>query len=293
MKPARFQYHDPTTRGEVLALLDAYEDEAKLLAGGQSLVPLLNMRLAQPAHLIDMNRLSDLSYIREEAGGLVIGALTRHCEIERSPLVRQLCPLLSEAITFVGHAPIRSRGTIGGSLAHADPAAELPAVLVGLGGSIRAASSAGERVLTSAELFLGPLQTSLSSRELLTEIWFPQAPPRSGSAFVEVSRRHGDYALAGVAVQLALHTNGTISSAQLALMGVAETPLALPQTGKLLVGERPDERIFSRVAQEITSTLDPDADLHASSEYRRSVAAVLVKRALVLATKRAQEGGGS
>ncbi len=227
MKPPRFVYHDPATRNEVLALLDTYEDEAKLLAGGQSLVPLLNMRLAQPAHLIDINLLPDLAYIREEDGYLAVGALTRHRDIEHSLLVRRSCPLLAQAITFVGHAPIRSRGTMGGSLAHADPAAELPVVLQALGGHVRAESYVGSRDISAETFFTSELQTSLTSKELLVEARFPIAPPRTGTAFSEVSRRHGDYALAGVAVQLSLSANGTISAAHLALMGVAETPLRI------------------------------------------------------------------
>src|SRR5437016_5337895 len=185
MKPPRFVYHDPATRSDTLALLATYSDDAKVLAGGQSLVPLLNMRLAQPEHLVDINRLADLAYIREQDGGLVIGALTRHRDIERSALVRRRCPLLAEAMPFVGHAPIRSRGTIGGSLAHADPAAELPVVLLALDGHVRVTSQHGSRILPAHELFLDQLQTALTSDELLTEVWFPNAPPRSGVAFVE------------------------------------------------------------------------------------------------------------
>ena len=177
MKPPRFAYPDPPTRGEVLTLLATYSDDAKVLAGGQSLVPLLNMRLAQPAHLVDINRLPDLTYIREEDGGLAIGALTRQRDIERSLLVRHRCPLLAEAILFVGHAPIRSRGTIGGSLAHADPAAELPAVLLALAGHVRAESHTGSRQIQAEDLFVSQLQTSLTPTELLTEAWFPLHRP--------------------------------------------------------------------------------------------------------------------
>lgn len=289
MKPPRFAYHDPTTRSEALALLDAYEDEAKLLAGGQSLVPLLNMRLAQPAHLVDINRLPDLAYIHEEDGYLAIGALTRQRDIERSPLVRRCCPLLSQAIVCVGHAPIRSRGTIGGSLAHADPAAELPVVLQTLGGHIRAESSAGSRNISAEAFFTGQLQTSLSSRELLTEARFPVVPPRTGSAFCEVSRRHGDFALVGVAAQLRLRDNDMISSAHLALMGVAEIPLRIPQAEAILLDQQPSEALFNAVAQQVCADLDPASDLHASAEYRRDVAGVLVMRALQVAATRANE----
>lgn len=291
MKPPRFAYHDPSTRSEVLALLETYTDDAKVLAGGQSLVPLLNMRLAQPAHLLDINRLSDLTYIREVNGGLAIGSLTRQRDIERSSLVRRLCPLLAEAIPFIGHAPIRSRGTVGGSLAHADPAAELPAVLLALGGYVHAESHTGSRQIPAEAFFVSQLQTSLTPTELLTEAWFPIAPLRSGAAFVEVSRRHGDFALVGVAAQLTLHENGTIAAAHLALMGVAATPVRAEAAEVSLLGQHPDEEAFTAAAKQITADLDPDTDLHASAEYRRSVAVVLVNRALHTAANHAHQGG--
>ena len=289
MKPPRFVYHDPATRSEVLALLDIYEDEAKLLAGGQSLMPLLNMRLAQPAHLVDINRLPDLAYIREEDGYLAIGALTRHRDIERSPLVHRSCPLLAQAIVFVGHAPIRSRGTMGGSLAHADPAAELPVVLQALGGHVRAEALAGYRDIPVEMFFTNQLQTSLTSKELLIEARFPVAPPRTGTAFSEVSRRHGDYALVGVAAQLSLHENGTISAAHLALMGVAETPLRMQEVEALLLDQQPGEALFSTAAERACSDLEPPEDLHASAEYRRRVAGVLISRALHTAAEQASK----
>jgi carbon-monoxide dehydrogenase medium subunit len=291
MKPPRFAYHDPGTRSEVLALLDIYADDAKILAGGQSLVPLLNLRLAQPAHLVDINRLPDLAYIREQDRGLAIGALTRHRDVERSALVRLRCPLLAEAMPFVGHAPIRSRGTIGGSLAHADPSAELPAVLLALGGHVRVESNEGSRDIPAEAFFVDALQTALTSKELLTEAWFPVAPPRSGAAFVEVSRRQGDFALVGVAAQLTLSEDATISSAHLALMGVAATPVRVQTAEGLLVGEQPGEALFAAVAEQAVANLNPDADVHASAAYRRHIAGVLVCRALQTAADRARQGG--
>lgn len=290
MKPPRFMYHDPTTPDEVLALLDTHTDDAKILAGGQSLVPLLNMRLAQPAHLIDINHVSDLAYIREVDGGLAIGALTRHREVENSPLVRQRCPLLAEAMPFIGHPPIRSRGTIGGSIAHADPTAELPTVLLALDGRVRTSSVQGSRTISAQDLFVSELQTSLTSQELLTEIWFPSAPVRRGVAFVEVSRRHGDYALVGLAVQLTLNQQGIISAIQIALMGVGPTPLRAQLAESFLIGEPPSERLFDEAAQATMTELAPPTDMHASAEYRRAVAGVLVKRALLMAIERAQQG---
>jgi carbon-monoxide dehydrogenase medium subunit len=296
MKPPRFAYHDPATRAEALALLSTYADDAKVLAGGQSLVPLLNMRLAEPAHLVDINRLPDLAYIRAESSysrpgdgttGLVIGALARQRDIERSALVRQRCPLLAEAIRLVGHPPIRARGTICGSLAHADPAAELPAVLLALAGHVRAESRAGVRDIPAAALFIDQLQTALTPTELLVEAWFPAAPPRSGAAFIEISRRHGDYALAGVAAQLTLDEAGVISAAHLALIGVGVTPVRPAAAEALLLGERPGAAMFAAAGERATTGLDPNADIHASAEYRRHVAGVLVTRALHVAAGRA------
>ncbi len=291
MKPPRFAYHDPPARSEVLALLATYADDAKVLAGGQSLVPLLNMRLAQPMHLVDINHLSDLAYIREMNGGLAIGALTRQRAIERSGLVRSRCQLLAEALPFVGHPPIRSRGTIGGSLAHADPAAELPTVLLALGGHVRAESQEGSRIIPVEAFFAGQMETTLTPEELLTEAWFPLTPPRSGAAFVEVSRRHGDFALVGIAAQLTLDDQGSIAAAHLALMGVAATPVRAQAAEALLLSEQPGEALFTAVAERAAADLHPTSDIHASAEYRRHVAGVLVNRALHTAAERARRGG--
>lgn len=278
------------TRADGLALLGTHADDAKIIAGGQSLIPLLNMRLAEPSHLIDVNHLSDMAYIREANGGLAIGGLTRHREVERSALVRARCPLLAEAVTLIGHAAIRSRGTMGGTLAHADPAAELPAVLLALGGRVRAESRAGNRSITADDLFVDQLMTSLTPEELLVEAWFPTAPERSGAAFVELSRRHGDYAIAGVAAQLTLDEQGAITGARLALMGVDATSVRAHAAEQLLLGERPNEGLFQAAAERATAGIKPSADLHASAEYRRHIAGVLVERALETAAQRAKEG---
>jgi len=204
--------------------------------------------------------------------------------------VRSRCPLLTEAIAFVGHPPIRSRGTIGGSLAHADPASELPAVLLALDGHVRAESQSGSREISAETFFISQLQTALTAQELLTEAWFPVAPPHSGVAFLEVSRRHGDFALVGVAAQLTLHENGTIAAAHIALMGVAMTPVRAQAAEALLLGAHPGEAVFTAAAEQATADLDPDADMHASAAYRQSVAGVLVSRALHTAAARANPG---
>ncbi len=290
MKPPRFTYHDPRELSDVLALLGTYEDDAKLLAGGQSLLPLLNMRLAQPAHLIDINRVPDLSYIHERDGEIIIGALTRHRDIEHSSLLRERCPLLSSAISFVGHPPIRSRGTIGGSLAHADPAAELPAVLVALDGFVHVEAQDGTRDIAATEFFIGQLQSALTSRELLTAVRLPIAPPRSGAVFLEVSRRHGDYALVGVAAQLTFDQDDTISEARLALMGVADTPVRALASEAELLQQRPSQELFKHAAGRAVIDLYPPDDLHATAEYRVQVTTVLIERALQEATSRARKG---
>ncbi len=290
MKPPRFTYHDPRERREVLALLNTYQDDAKLLAGGQSLLPLLNMRLAQPAHLIDINHISDLSYIREQNGEIIIGALSRHRDVEHSQLLQAYCPLLVEAISFVGHAPIRSRGTIGGSLAHADPAAEIPAVLVALNGFVHVESQDGMREIAAAEFFTGQLQSALTSRELLTAVRFPVAPARSGAVFLEVSRRHGDYALVGVAAQLSFDQHGAITDARVALMGVADTPVRAAASESLLLNAQSEQELFKYAAERAIVDLDPPSDLHATTEYRRQVTITLVERALREASERALKG---
>jgi carbon-monoxide dehydrogenase medium subunit len=289
MKPARFSYHAPTSRAEALSLLATYADDAKVLAGGQSLVPLLNMRLTQPAHLVDINQISELSYIHAGADGLTIGALTRHRDVEHEQLVRRLCPLLAEAMPLVGHPPIRSRGTVCGSLAHADPAAELPAVLLALDGHVRIESQEEGRIVAAEDFFISELQTGLASQELLTEAWFPLALPHTGAACIEVSRRHGDFALVGVAAQVTLDTDETIADARLALFSVAPTPVRTYAAEKLLNNERPGAAVFAAAAEQVSRELDPHSDIHASAAYRRAVAGTLVQRALQLASERAHQ----
>lgn len=288
MKPPPFEYFDPGSVEEALALLKDHGEEAKVLAGGQSLVPLLNFRLARPRYLIDLNRIGALSYIREADGGLAIGAMTRQRVVERSPLVRQRCPLLTEAMPLIGHAQIRNRGTVGGSLAHADPAAELPAVVAALGGEFVVRGAAGQRVLTPEQFFVSYLTTALDASELLVEVRLPPWPPRPGWAFLEVSRRHGDFALVGVAAVLSLDGRGVLSHAALALTGVGPTPVLADEAAQGLVGGRPTPEAFQEAARRVSQALRPDSDLHASAEYRRHVAGVLTRRALARALERAK-----
>jgi carbon-monoxide dehydrogenase medium subunit len=289
MKPAAFEYHDPRTTDEALALLAEYGDEAKALAGGQSLVPLMNFRLARPARLVDLNLIAELSYLRVEQGALCIGAMARQRELERAPLVAEGWPLLAEATRYIGHAQIRNRGTVGGSLAHADPAAELPAVMAALDAELVIQGRDSARTVRSEEFFLSYLTTALTPDELLVETRVPALPPRTGWAFVEVSRRHGDFALVGVAALLTVDAGGTIGAARLAFTGAAPTPLRAARAEALLVGERPAEPLFREAGLVASADLEPEDDLHASADYRREVGGVLARRALVQAAARAGE----
>jgi CO/xanthine dehydrogenase FAD-binding subunit len=262
-------------------------ERARPLAGGQSLVPLLAFRLVRPGHLVDLNGVAGLAGIREDDGHLVIGAMTRQRALEMSPLVRARCPLLAEVLPQIGHVQIRNRGTLGGSLAHADPAAELPAVVAALQGELVVRSARGRRVLTSEQFFVGYLSTAVQPTELLVEVRLPTAPRRTGTAFLEVSRRHGDFALVGVAATVTLDEAGVGTACALALTGVGPTPVVVPDAARALVGVKPAPAAFDEAGRRVSAALRPDGDLHASSEYRKHVAGVLTRRALASAAARA------
>lgn len=284
MKPAPFDYVAPRSLDEALVELSASDGDAKLLAGGQSLIPLLNFRLAYPSRLIDLNRVSGLAYVAQRHGGLAIGAMTRHASIERDPRVKAAQPLLAEAIEWVGHPAIRSRGTIGGSLAHADPAAELPAVAVCLDARFVLASQRGRRTVGAEEFFVGYLSTLLEPDEVLVETWLPPVPSATGQAWLEFSRRHGDYALVGVAVSLTLRDE-RVERARIVLAGVGGTPVRVREAETLLLGGPVLERVQA-AADVVRAAIEPDADLHASKEYRTHLAAVMTERAIRLAHQR-------
>ncbi|MBI2972865.1 MAG: xanthine dehydrogenase family protein subunit M [Armatimonadetes bacterium] len=285
MKPAPFRYAAPDTVAEALGLLRSYGQDGKLLAGGQSLVPLLNMRLARPSVIIDLNRILELSYIKEDNGEIAVGAMTRQREAELSPLIRRRLPLLAEALGVVGHPQIRNRGTIGGSIAHADPSAELPAVAAALEAKMVIRDPKGRRVLTPDEFFLSYLTTALEPDELLVEVRFPVIP-KAGAAFLEVARRHGDYALAGVAVVVS--KNGEqVGTCRLAFTGVGPGPVRIPEAEAAVTGNRLTDRVLQDVRKTVEERLDPDSDVHASAEYRKHVAGVLTVRALRFAAERA------
>lgn len=291
MKPAPFTYFAPRSLDEALSLLRQYGSDAKPLAGGQSLVPLMNFRLAKPRYVIDLNRIPELVYIRQEDGRLAIGAMTRQFEAERSDEVGRHAPLLREALKLVGHPTIRHRGTVGGSLAHADPAAELPAAAVALGAELVTRGPGGSRTVPAAEFFVGPFTTVLAPDELLTEVRIPAMSPGAGYAFLELSRRHGDFAIAGVAALVGLGPDGRIERAALVLCGVGPTPVRARQAEAALLGASPTEDRFREAGELAARETDPTSDIHASADYRRRVAAVLVRRALSTATERARKGG--
>ena len=281
MKPARFDYYAPGTASEAVSLLSEHGADAKILAGGQSLVPLLNMRLARPSALIDINQVADLDYIREDDGVLAIGAMTRQRTLERSALVRERQPLLHAAVRHIGHPQIRNRGTVGGSLAHADPAAELPAAALALGAEMRALSPDGERTIAAQDFFLTFLTSALNQDELLIELRVPALAPGTGWSFVEFARRHGDFALAGAAVAVTLDAAGRFLSAAIALFGVAPTPIRASVAEQSLVGEQPSAAVFERAGRSAAEAIEqPLSDIHGSSDFRRHLAGVLTRRAL-------------
>lgn len=287
MKPAPFDHCAPTDMDEVLSLLRDHAPEARLLAGGQSLVPLLNFRLSRPSLLIDLNRVADLAYIREESDYLAIGAMTRERVVENSDLVRWKAPLLHEATTHIAHLPIRSRGTIGGSIANADPAAEYPAVATALDCVMVARSVGGERLIDASDFFEDVLTTALAPDELLTEIRVPKIPSGSGSAFVEIARRHGDFALAGVAAQVTL-SGETVSEIRLAACGVGSGPIRLIAAEEVIRTGGVGDAAIAAAAKAASEEVEPFGDLHATEAYRRRLAGVMTGRALATAIERAR-----
>jgi CO/xanthine dehydrogenase FAD-binding subunit len=289
MKPPKFRYFAPKSLGEALALLEEYADEARVLAGGQSLVPLMNMRLVHPNVLIDINGISELSYIKASDGSLAIGALTRDATLAGVSTIAESLSILREAAQCVGHPAIRNRSTVGGSIAHADPAAELPAVMVALNAEFVARSRSVSRTLSAQNFFKGFLTTDLKEGEMLTELLIPGLPPRSGSAFVEFAHREGDYALAGVAAVITMDEDGTIADARLGLCSVGPTPVHPRSAEAMLRGQKPGNEAWAAAASAVVSVLDePLSDIHGSAGYRRHLAAVLTKQALAVAAERAE-----
>jgi CO/xanthine dehydrogenase FAD-binding subunit len=290
MKPPSFEYLVPRTGDEALSTLAQVGEGARVLAGGQSLIPLLNFRLAQPEVLVDINRISELDYIRAWDGGLAIGALTRQAVLESSTEIRARFPLLAEASHLIGHLPIRHRGTLGGNLAHADPASELPAVMLALDAQLSLASQTDRRILHARDFFIGVFETALRPGELLTEVLVPGLPARSGSAFVEIARRSGDFALVGVAAVLTLNHLGRCERARIALCGVGPTPVRAEAAEEVLLGEMARNTVLEEAARRAAEATDPPSDLHASAAFRRKLARYAVRQAIELAAER---GGGA
>lgn len=292
MKPAAFEYVAARSLAEAVAALA--DGEAKVLAGGQSLIPALNMRLASPTRLVDLNRVAELAYVRERDGGVAIGAMTRDSLVERDGTLARQVPLLVEAIRYVGHPQIRNRGTVGGSLAHADPAAELPAVAACLDARVTLLGPGGERTLPVAELYLGYLTTAIGPDELLVEVWFPAAPPSTGHAWIEFAQRHGDYALAGVGVAITVDEQGErVRQARIALTGVGAMPVRAREAERLVVGSTLEDDRVRAAVEAVRGAIEPEADVHASAAYRRHLAGVLAERALRLAYSRAHSASAA
>ena len=285
MKPPAFEYADPRSVEEAVALLARHGDDAKVLAGGQSLVPMLNFRLARPRVLVDVNRIPGLDGLREAEGVLHVGALVRQRALERWSAAR--APLLAAALRLVGHAAIRARGTVCGSIAHADPAAELPALLLCHEGAAVATSVRGRRVLAAGGFFQGPLLTTLAPDELVTETRWPLLASATGWGFHEVARRHGDFALVGAATLVTLE-RGHIAAARIVVFGASPTPVRASDAEKALAGHAPTAALFDEAGRAAAARLEASSDLHASAEYRRRVAATLVGRALADSVGRAQ-----
>jgi CO/xanthine dehydrogenase FAD-binding subunit len=288
MKPPAFDYIAADSIAMAVAALAQAGDDAKIIAGGQSLVPMLNFRMLRPSVMVDINRIVGLNVIAETSEAIHVGALTRHYQLETSPLITRHLPVLSCAMTHVAHLAIRNRGTVGGSLAHADPAAELPMMALLLDAELRIASAAGERTMAARKFFVGALTVDLAASEIVTEVVLPKLPPRTGWGFEEVARRHGDFALAAVAATLTV-SDGAIKQARIALTGVGSKALRAHEAEGLLTGHALDPELTHRVIAAVRATIKPETDLHASSDYRRHLAGVLTGRALAAAWRRAHE----
>jgi carbon-monoxide dehydrogenase medium subunit len=290
MKPAPFEYHAPDSIEEALTLLRDLGSDAKLLAGGQSLVPAMNFRVVQPSVLIDLNQIKELNYLQKEDQGLKIGAMTRERRLEVDPLIAKHFPLLAEAMPHVAHPQIRNRGTLGGSLSHADPAAELPVIMLALEARLKARSASGERWIEAQNFFSGMFTTDLEPDEMLVEIELPSTSSRTGWSFMEVAPRAGDYALMGVAVLVTLDENGVCKQARLVYLNAGDGPVQAREAMRILEGETPNESAIEAAADTASQQdITPFGNIHASPEFQRHLARVITRRALKLASQRAAQ----
>ncbi|MFP3855236.1 MAG: FAD binding domain-containing protein [Anaerolineales bacterium] len=289
MKPAPFKYERPLSIEEALELLSNSDGDVKLLAGGQSLVPAMNFRIMQPSVLIDLNRVEGLDYLEQtEEGGLRIGAMTRQAAVEKHPMVAESAPLLNQAMPLIAHPQIRNRGTIGGSMVHADPAAELPVVAVAVGAEFTIQGQTGERTLSAEEFFQGMFTTAVGPDELLVEVHFPPNPEKTGWSFQEIARRHGDYAMAGIAAGVTLDAKGDCKSARLVYLNVGDGPVEAVESARILIGHEDSGELFEEVAHHVTDhVVFPFGNVHATPEYQSHLARVLTVRALSEAWQRA------
>jgi carbon-monoxide dehydrogenase medium subunit len=287
MKPAPFNYHAPTSTDEAVELLAEFGDRGRVLAGGQSLFQLMNFRFVKPENLIDINPVTELDYIRNDNGTLAIGARTRQSTLERSREAAERAPLMVEAVKNVAHPSVRNRGTVGGSVAYADPASELPAAVLAMDGEVVLASSRGQRTLATADFFRGSYTNTCSADELLTEVRLPLWPSGTGHAFLEFRRKHGSYALMGTAVLLRLDGD-SIDRVAISLCGVDETPVRAHKAEELVIDNAPSEEVFEEAAEAAAPELNPLPDPKGSPEYRRKLAKVYIRRALELAVRRAK-----
>jgi CO/xanthine dehydrogenase FAD-binding subunit len=290
MKPAPFKYIAATSLGHALALKAEHGDDAKFLAGGQSLLPAMNFRLARPAILIDINGVEDLAGIRPSAGSTRVGPLTRYRELQRDAAFVRTFPLIGEALPHIAHPQIRNRGTLGGNLSHADPASELPAIAVALSSRFRVQAAKHERWIGASDFFVSALTTDLQPDEMLVEVELPLPKPLTGSCFMEIARRRGDFAIAGVAVMVTLDEESKCSNVRLAFCGVGETPIDASSAAETLVGHLPTEDAFRDVAASVQGMIEPGGSVQATADYQRHIAGVLTERALQTACRRVRNG---
>ena len=290
MKPAPFEYHAPDSIEQAVELYSQYNGEAKILAGGQSLVPAMNFRVVQPTVLVDLNRIAELSYIREDEDVIRIGSMARERHLEFDISIEKYTPLLHEAVPFIAHPQIRNRGTIGGSIVHSDPAAELPVLMTALNARLKAKNASGERWVQAKNFFIGMFTTALEPDEVLVEIELPFSPPRTGWSFMEVAPRAGDYAMMGVAVLVTLDENGKCQKAKLVYLNAGEGPVEATEATGSLEGQTIDDDLIKSAAEHASEKeMNPFGNMHASAEFQRHLAKVLTQKALRQATQRAGE----
>jgi CO/xanthine dehydrogenase FAD-binding subunit len=290
MKPAPFIYIAATSLEHALSLKAEHGDDAKFLAGGQSLIPTMNFRLAQPAILIDINGIEDLAGIHPSGGTTRVGALTRYRALERDETFTQVFPLVGEALPHIAHPQIRNRGTLGGNLSHADPASELPAIAVALRARFRVQGVKHERWIDAAEFFVGALTTDLQPHEMLVEVELPSPKPRTGACFMEIARRRGDFAIVGVAAMITLGQDNKCTDVRLAFCGVGETPIDASSAVDGLIGQTLGEEAIRDVVASVQKMIEPGGNVHATADYQRHIAGVLTERALQTAHQRGYDG---